>query len=135
MQTATNNLFSGLELRYRERTARAAHLVQARRARKYLVRPRSVEELQLAAKRSVENGMPIYVLGLGANVLINDSGVDGAVFRLDDPFWKKSKSTATPSPPAPGRTWRKWSSTSPAPVWPALSAWRASPAPSAAASE
>lgn len=54
---------------------------------KYLVRPRSVEELQEASRRCVEHGVPIYVLGLGANVLVNDRGVDGAVFRLDDPFW------------------------------------------------
>ncbi|HEX8322979.1 MAG TPA: UDP-N-acetylmuramate dehydrogenase [Tepidisphaeraceae bacterium] len=54
---------------------------------KYLVRPKSVEQLQEASRRCVEHGLPIYVLGHGANVLVNDRGVDGAVFRFDDPFW------------------------------------------------
>ena len=56
-------------------------------AAKYFVKPRSLEELQEAAKRCAESNIPIYVLGLGANLLVADSGVDGAVFRLNDPFW------------------------------------------------
>ena len=56
---------------------------------KYLVRPKSVEQLQQASRRCVEHGIPIYVLGFGANVLITDNGVPGAVFRFDDPFWEK----------------------------------------------
>jgi UDP-N-acetylmuramate dehydrogenase len=64
----------------------------------YFVRPRSVEELQEASKRCVEAGVPIYVLGLGANLLVDDAGVDGAVFRLDEPFWQnvdRDKTTLT----------------------------------------
>jgi UDP-N-acetylmuramate dehydrogenase len=56
---------------------------------RWLVRPRNVEELQEASRRCVENNIPIYVLGLGANLLINDDGVDGAVFRLSEDHWKK----------------------------------------------
>lgn len=55
---------------------------------KYLVRPRSVEELQLAVRRCAENEIPIYVLGLGANLLVQDSGVDGAVFKFDSEFFR-----------------------------------------------
>jgi UDP-N-acetylmuramate dehydrogenase len=55
------------------------------------VRPRSVEELQEAAKRCAENHVPVYVLGLGANLLVGDQGVDGAVFRLDHDFWRRVK--------------------------------------------
>jgi UDP-N-acetylmuramate dehydrogenase len=58
---------------------------------RYFVRPRSVEELQLAARRCHESGIPIYVLGLGANLLVADRGVDGAVFRLSEEFWRRVK--------------------------------------------
>jgi UDP-N-acetylmuramate dehydrogenase len=55
---------------------------------RWLVRPRSIEELQEATQRCVENEIPIYVLGLGANLLVKDEGVAGAVFRLDHENWK-----------------------------------------------
>jgi UDP-N-acetylmuramate dehydrogenase len=58
---------------------------------KYLIQPRSVEELQEASRRCVENDIPIYVLGLGANLLVGDQGVNGAVFRLDQEFWRRMK--------------------------------------------
>jgi UDP-N-acetylmuramate dehydrogenase len=50
-----------------------------------------VEELQEASKRCIENDIPIYVLGLGANLLVSDEGVNGAVFRLDNEFWRRVK--------------------------------------------
>src|SRR5215218_2848253 len=56
---------------------------------RWLIRPRTTEELQAAAARCAENGIPIFVLGLGANVLVGDEGVNGAVFRLDHDAWKK----------------------------------------------
>ena len=55
---------------------------------RYLIRPRSVGELQAAARRCSENGIPIRVLGLGANLLVGDAGVDAAVFRLDADHWR-----------------------------------------------
>lgn len=55
---------------------------------RYLVRPRNTDELQAAAKRCTEAGVHVYVLGLGANLLVSDKGVEGAVFQLNDPFWK-----------------------------------------------
>src|SRR5688572_17239262 len=58
---------------------------------RWYVRPRSVEELQEAARRCVENEIPIYVLGLGANLLVGDDGVNGAVFRFDQEFWRRVK--------------------------------------------
>jgi UDP-N-acetylmuramate dehydrogenase len=60
---------------------------------RWFVRPRSLEELQEAAGRCVENNIPIYVLGLGANLLVNDEGVEGAVFRLDDEHWRRVRYT------------------------------------------
>lgn len=50
---------------------------------RFFIRPKSVEQLREAVARCVENEIPIYVLGLGANLLVKDEGVDGAVFRLD----------------------------------------------------
>ena len=58
---------------------------------KYFVRPRSLEELQLASQRCAENQIPIHVLGLGANLLVSDAGVNGAVFRLDQDFFRHVK--------------------------------------------
>jgi UDP-N-acetylmuramate dehydrogenase len=56
---------------------------------RYFIRPRSIEELQQAARRCTENEIPIYVLGLGANLLVSDAGVDGAVFRFDNEMWRR----------------------------------------------
>jgi len=64
-------------------------------AAKYFIKPRSLEELQEAAKRCAESNIPIYVLGLGANLLVADSGVDGAVFRLSDDFWSNVRVDGT----------------------------------------
>lgn len=50
---------------------------------RFFVRPEGVDQLREAVARCVENEIPIYVLGLGANLLVRDEGVDGAVFRLD----------------------------------------------------
>jgi UDP-N-acetylmuramate dehydrogenase len=58
---------------------------------RWFVQPRTVEELQEAAGRCVENDIPIYVLGLGANLLVGDSGVNGAVFKLGEEYWRRVK--------------------------------------------
>ncbi|MFI5379603.1 MAG: UDP-N-acetylmuramate dehydrogenase [Tepidisphaerales bacterium] len=55
----------------------------------WYVRPRSLEELQAAVLRCRENGISIRVLGLGANLLVSDEGVDGAVFRFSEPHWTR----------------------------------------------
>ncbi|MBS3734721.1 MAG: UDP-N-acetylmuramate dehydrogenase [Phycisphaerae bacterium] len=51
-------------------------------AASYLIEPRNVEELADVVRRCRENDVPMRVLGGGANVLIDDAGVDGAVIRL-----------------------------------------------------
>jgi UDP-N-acetylmuramate dehydrogenase len=58
---------------------------------KYLIKPRSIEELKESVRRCVENNIPIYVLGLGANLLVGDNGVNGAVFRLDADHFRRVK--------------------------------------------
>ena len=56
---------------------------------RYFVQPRNVVELQQVVARLRENNIPMYVLGGGANLLVKDSGVDGAVLCLDQPEFKK----------------------------------------------
>src|SRR6185369_15718864 len=58
---------------------------------RWYIRPRTIEELFEASRRCVENEIRIYVLGLGANLLVSDAGVDGAVFRLDQDAWRTVK--------------------------------------------
>src|SRR6476620_912031 len=50
---------------------------------KYFVQPRDVAQLQAIVARLRENEIPMYVLGSGANLLVNDNGVDGAVICLN----------------------------------------------------
>jgi UDP-N-acetylmuramate dehydrogenase len=92
MRIATSNPFAGLDEIVQENHALAKYTwYKIGGPAKYFIRPRSVEELQEASKRCVENEIPIFVLGLGANLLISDVGVNGAVFRLDDEHWRTVK--------------------------------------------
>src|SRR3954470_6994714 len=58
---------------------------------KYLVQPRDAGQLQAIVARLRENEIPIHVLGSGANVLVRDGGVDGAVIMLNSAEFKKVK--------------------------------------------
>src|SRR5687767_7679176 len=84
------NPFGGLEEIVTEHEPLAPHTwYKIGGPARWYVRPRSVEELQEAARRCTENDIRIYVLGLGANLLVRDEGVDGAVFRLDEECWRR----------------------------------------------
>ena len=48
----------------------------------WLIEPQSVEQLREVVRRCRENNVPMRVLGRGANLLIDDAGVQGAVLRL-----------------------------------------------------
>ena len=48
-----------------------------------LVHPHDVAALQEVLRRCRAAGVPVRVLGSGANLLVDDSGVDGVVLRLD----------------------------------------------------
>ncbi|MCC7193315.1 MAG: UDP-N-acetylmuramate dehydrogenase [Phycisphaeraceae bacterium] len=56
-----------------------------------LAQPSSVEQLAAIAARANEAGVPTYVLGGGANLLVSDAGVDGLVIQLSDPAFKQVK--------------------------------------------
>ncbi len=49
---------------------------------RYFIEPRSRDELSAVVKRLTENNIPLYLLGGGANLLVRDQGVDGAVISL-----------------------------------------------------
>src|SRR5437763_7462059 len=92
MKLASVNPFSGLEEIVSENEPLAPHTwYRIGGPARWYVRPRSVEELQETARRCAENDIPVYVLGLGANLLVGDQGVNGAVFRLDHDYWRRVK--------------------------------------------
>ncbi len=57
----------------------------------YFIRPETLEELKEAAKRCVENGVAVRVMGFGSNLLIGDNGVRGAVIKLDSESFSEVK--------------------------------------------
>ncbi|MEY4786491.1 MAG: UDP-N-acetylenolpyruvoylglucosamine reductase MurB, partial [Planctomycetota bacterium] len=55
-----------------------------------LISPKSVKALQLLCQRCDESGIPLRVLGSGANLLVADEGVDGVVIRLNQPAFQET---------------------------------------------
>lgn len=53
-----------------------------------LIKPLSVKALATLAQRCRRDGIPLRVLGSGANLLVDDEGVDGVVVSLDTPVFK-----------------------------------------------
>jgi UDP-N-acetylmuramate dehydrogenase len=53
-----------------------------------LIHPRSVDALATLVERCHRDAIPLRVLGSGANLLVDDEGVDGVVVLLDDPAFK-----------------------------------------------
>ena len=92
MHIATSNPFAGLEGAVTENAPlKPFTWYKIGGPARWFVQPRSIEELQEASRRCAENDIPIYVLGLGANLLVSDSGVNGAVFRLDTEAFRRVK--------------------------------------------
>jgi UDP-N-acetylmuramate dehydrogenase len=48
----------------------------------YFIRPRTSDELREVVRRCVEHEIPLFVLGMGSNLLVADTGVRGAVIKL-----------------------------------------------------
>jgi UDP-N-acetylmuramate dehydrogenase len=92
MRLATPNPFAGLEQFVKENEPLAPHTwYRLGGPARWYIQPRTPEELQQAAQRCAEDGVRFYVLGLGANLLVSDHGVDGAVFRLDAEYWRRAR--------------------------------------------
>jgi len=57
-------------------------------AARWMVQPRSIEQLCTIVRRCRQRDVPWRVLGLGANLLVSDDGVDGVVVRLKSPVFR-----------------------------------------------
>ncbi len=55
---------------------------------RFLARPPAVDDLAELVRRCAAEKLPLYVLGLGANLLVSDAGVGGVVVRLEGPYWE-----------------------------------------------
>jgi UDP-N-acetylmuramate dehydrogenase len=88
------NPFSGLESFVQENVPLARYTwYRIGGPARWLIQPQSVEDLQEAARRCAESNIRTYVLGFGANLLVSDKGVDGAVFRFDADHWRRVEFT------------------------------------------
>lgn len=54
-----------------------------------LIHPKSADSLSLLLQRCHNSEIPFRVLGRGANLLIDDTGVDGVVVKLDHPCFNQ----------------------------------------------
>jgi UDP-N-acetylmuramate dehydrogenase len=76
-------LFAGLEQTTRAEVPLAPYTwMRIGGPAQYFIEPTTPEELAEALRRCRENDVPVRVLGGGANLLIDDSGVRGAVIHL-----------------------------------------------------
>jgi UDP-N-acetylmuramate dehydrogenase len=90
MKLVSSSPFSGLERFVIENEPMAPHTwYKLGGPARWFIRPETIDDLRAAALRCVECNIPVYVLGLGANLLVADSGVDGAVFRLEHDNWRR----------------------------------------------
>ncbi|MSR28301.1 MAG: UDP-N-acetylmuramate dehydrogenase [Phycisphaerales bacterium] len=55
-----------------------------------LVSPRTEEALATLVRRCHDSGIACRVLGSGANLLVDDDGIDGVVIRLDEPCFRRA---------------------------------------------
>ncbi len=58
---------------------------------RWLLAPRSEDELATILRRCAEHHVPWRVLGKGANVLVRDEGFAGAVIKLSEPAWEVTR--------------------------------------------
>jgi len=78
------SLFSGLEDICREYVPLSQYTwLRLGGPARYLLRPQTEEQLCEVFRRCRDSGVPIYVLGMGANLLVGEAGVNGAVIKLD----------------------------------------------------
>jgi UDP-N-acetylmuramate dehydrogenase len=50
---------------------------------RHFARPQSIDELEKALRWAAAEGLEVFTIGLGSNVLVADEGVDALVLRLD----------------------------------------------------
>ena len=67
-----------------------------------LAHPAGTAQLSALVARCYEQKIPVFMLGSGANLLVNDEGVRGVVVRLDDPSFSQIKIEGTKLTAGPG---------------------------------
>ncbi len=58
---------------------------------RFFLTPRDEDELADVLERCAAHRVPWHVLGCGANLLVRDAGVDGAVIHLRGPYWEAAQ--------------------------------------------
>jgi len=56
---------------------------------RWMARPRNIDQIAKLVRRCDQDNIPHVVLGLGANVLVCDDGLDGMVIRLNTPEFRQ----------------------------------------------
>jgi len=56
---------------------------------RYVAHPAGADSLGVILRRALDHGVPVKILGGGANVLVRDDGFDGVVVRLDDESFRR----------------------------------------------
>ncbi|NIP23458.1 MAG: UDP-N-acetylmuramate dehydrogenase [Phycisphaerae bacterium] len=57
----------------------------------YFIRPQNIKQLKEVVRRCNENGIRIYVIGFGSNLLISDDGLKAAVITLQADQFKQTQ--------------------------------------------
>lgn len=55
---------------------------------KFFVEPEDAADLKILLRTATQHRIPLYVIGMGSNVLAPDNGIDGVVLRLSAPYFK-----------------------------------------------
>lgn len=53
-----------------------------------IVFPRNIDELQTAIKSCMQNNYPLFIFGLGSNILVRDKGIRGVVIKIGNQLKK-----------------------------------------------
>lgn len=93
--SGTAALFADLAVRVETDVSLAAHTWFGIGGRAdVLVHPQDDAALSTLLHRCHQGGIPVHVLGSGANLLVADEGVDGVVIKLDEPSFRAVRSNA-----------------------------------------
>jgi UDP-N-acetylmuramate dehydrogenase len=56
---------------------------------KFFCQPRSIADLKLLVMAAKKYRIPLFIIGAGSNILVNDKGVDGLVIGLNSAYFKR----------------------------------------------
>src|SRR3989338_9014467 len=57
---------------------------------KFFYRPKNIIDLKQTVIFAKKEGLKIFVIGAGSNILVSDKGVNGLILQLNSPFFKKA---------------------------------------------